>query len=464
MGSLLTPDVCVVGSGAAGMAAASALAVLAVPTVLVERGEVGLHAHDAVAHAALLAAARRAHEVRGARAFGIVSSAPKSDWDGIRAHVRRAVDQLRPNATAARLTALGVQVISGQARFDDRRTVVAGEFTVRPRRFILATGARALLPEIAGLADTPHLPLHQVLTLDALPKSLLILGQGPRAVELGQAFARLGVKVTLVGTSLLHALPLEAEEVILDNCRRDGVVLADCAAVAVRQEKAGIKVELADGTTVTAGRLLVQTSMAPDVEELHLDKARVHYEAEGIRVDGRMRTSNARIYAIGSAAGHHETLAEDALVAVRSIALRTPYVRRDERVPRLVATDPAFASVGLGEEAARDAHGPIRVFRWPFHENERAQAEAATSGHIRIITDRKIRVLGVFIVGREAGELIQPWVSLVRRKAALSEVTADAPAFPALATVGRQAAMALQVENLTKPGVQRIIRFLRHFR
>ncbi|GGE33528.1 dihydrolipoamide dehydrogenase [Agaricicola taiwanensis] len=457
----MTPDVCIIGGGAAGTTAALALAAMNIPTVLVERGEVGRGAQAQTEHAAFLAAAARAHVVRTARRFGISSSAPKVDWPAVRAHVAQAAEALAPNTSAARLTALGVQVIAADASFVDHRTVQAGSHTIRARRFILATGVRALLPPVPGLSETPHLTLDCVMTLEEMPKRLLILGQGPRSIELAQAFAQLGSRVAIVGASPLADLAVEWREPILASCRRDGVMFHEAAVASVRLEKSGIKAELADGTQLTAGHLLVEAETSQEIEALRLDLAGVRHDDRTIEVDQRLRTSNRRVFAIGSTAGNPAAEAADAAIVIRNIIFRQPARRTDEHLPYLIATDPPYASVGLDEEAAHRRAGVIRIFRWPYHDNARAQAEASTSGHIRIVTDARTRVLGVSIVGHGAGELIHTWAAAVKHRRSLAEVADVLATYPAFSDLGRQAAAVLQVEHLTNPRVQRIIRFLR---
>jgi pyruvate/2-oxoglutarate dehydrogenase complex dihydrolipoamide dehydrogenase (E3) component len=441
---------------------------LGVPVVLVERGPMegqGRRASARIGSAALLAAAARAQAVRTAKNLGINANLSKVDFPAVRAHVERAVSALAPNASAERLQALGIRVIRAEGSFLDPRTLQAGETAIRARRFVVATGTVPDLPDIDGLDPASCLTPETILTLSERPDRLAILGAEPEALELAQAFRRLGSEVALIAPKapLSDEDPEFAEEV-LAALKREGIVFhAPVALQRAEPTEKGIRLFLEgeNGTRNLTASHVLATAHQPDVAGLGLDRAGIQFGADGIAVNSSLRTANRRVYAVGAVRGGPHAAAQEAGVALRNLLFRVPARLRPEVLPRALRTDPELAHVGLTEAEARQTAGTISVFRWPYAENERAQADGSTTGHIRIVTDRAGRTLGVSIVGAGAAEMILAWAGPVARKAPLAEMTDLAPSYPALGDIGRAAALGLHVRGLTKPGVRRIMSLLR---
>src|SRR5262245_646798 len=195
MAEVLKPDLCVIGAGAGGLSVAAAAAAFGVPVALIEHGRMGGDClnYGCVPSKALIAAARRAAEMRAAGAFGVSADAVRVDFAKVHAHVRGAIAALTPNDSAARFKGLGVRVVTGTAQFRDCETVTIGEeITITPRRFVIATGSAPAVPPIPGLAATPYFTNETIWDLTQLPAHLIIIGAGPIGLELAQAFRRLG--------------------------------------------------------------------------------------------------------------------------------------------------------------------------------------------------------------------------------------------------------------------------------
>ena len=226
----LKPDICVIGAGAAGRAAASAAAAFGVPVVLIEKGTQknaitgGAGNGGSVPAAALAVTAERANIIRNAAHFGLKAARFGVDFAAVKAHLRDVADTVAPSETRQRLAGLGVRIIDGAARFLDARTVTAGEFTIAARRFVIATGSSPALPAIPGLADTPHLTSDTVFDLADCPRHLIVIGAGSIGLELAQTFRRLGADVTV----LEAATPLAGDDpecaaIVLDALEREGI-------------------------------------------------------------------------------------------------------------------------------------------------------------------------------------------------------------------------------------------------
>jgi pyruvate/2-oxoglutarate dehydrogenase complex dihydrolipoamide dehydrogenase (E3) component len=474
MGELLTPDICVIGAGSGGLTVAAAAAAFGVPVVLVEKGKMGGDClnYGCVPSKALIAAAARAHSLRTAAPFGVKTQGLTVDFAQAHDHVHGVIAAIQPNDSKERFAGLGVRVIAGVASFRDRDTVTVGDdYEIKARRFVIATGSSPALPPIPGLAETPHLTNETVFDLMACPEHLIVIGAGPIGLELAQAFRRLGAAVTVLeaATPLAKDDP-ECAAIVLDQIARDGIVVRAGAAVtrvAAADGKVQGTIQADDGEETIAGsHLLVATGRRPNVDDLDLDAAGIRHERRGILVNRRLVTSNKRVYAIGDVAGGlqftHVANYHAGLV-VRNALFRLRAKVNEDAIPWVTFTDPELAQVGLTEDAARKRGRTIRVLRWPYHENDRAQTERLTHGHIKVITDKKGRILGATIVGAHAGELISTWTLAINQGLNIRAMTAFVVPYPTLAEIGKRAAIAYFTPGLTSPWVRRIIAFLRRF-
>jgi pyruvate/2-oxoglutarate dehydrogenase complex dihydrolipoamide dehydrogenase (E3) component len=360
-----------------------------------------------------------------------------------------------------------VRVIEGAARFKDRNTVVVDATEIAARRFVVATGSSPELPPIAGLDRVPYLTNETVFDLTTRPEHLIVIGAGAIGLELEQAFRRLGSAVTV----LEAAEPLAREDkecaaIVLDALAREGITIRSQVAVA-RVEAAGakVKVVLGDGGAAIEGsHLLIATGRKANTEGLALDAAGIACDRNGIVVNKGLRTSNRRVYAIGDVAGRGQFthLANyHAGLVIRNALFRLPVKVNADLVPRVTFTDPELAHVGLTETEARSRRITIRVLRWPYHENDRAQSERETAGHIKVVTDRRGKVLGATIVGAAAGELITTWTLAIDRGLNIRALAGMIVPYPTLAEIGKRAAITYFLPSVTSVWVRRIIPLLR---
>ena len=474
MVEVLTPDICVIGAGSGGLSVAAGAAAFGVPVVLVERGKMGgecLHT-GCVPSKSLIAAARHAHAIAGAKAFGLSVRDFAVDFAGVHKHVHGVIAAIEPNDSKARFTGLGVRLIEGAARFQDGDTVVVGDETViKARRFVIATGSSPALPPIPGLRETPHLTNETVFELTERPEDLIVIGAGPVGLELAQAFRRLGSAVTVLeaGQPLAREDP-ECAQVVLDALAQERIELRTSTAVARVQAANGhvnVVVRAQGGEESIAGtHLLLATGRRANTEGLGLDVGGIRQDRAGIVVNKGLKTTNRRVYAIGDVAGGAQfthLANHQAGLVIRNALFRLPVRVNEHIVPRVTFTDPELGHVGLTEAEARDRRITFRVLRWPFHENDRAQTERATNGHIKVITTRNGGILGATIVGAGAGELIAPWTLGVTRKLNIRAFAGTIVPYPTLAEVGKRAAMTYFTPVLTSRFLQRMIILLRRF-
>ncbi len=466
-----------IGAGAGGLAAASAAAAFGVNVVLIEKARMGGESlnNGALPSKALIAAAGQANALRNGARFGIASPRLRVDFAAVRARVRDVIAAVEPADSRERLNGLGVRVIAGEGRFADRDTVAVDGFDIKARRFVIATGSSPALPAIPGLAQTPHLTNVTIFDLAACPRHLIVIGAGSVGLELAQAFFRLGAEVTVLetATALADDDP-ECAAIVLDALAREGVALRTGVEITqVRRLLARVQVDIVTATdqgprqeTIAGSHLLVAVGRRPNLDRLDLDAAGIRYAPDGIAVDRGLRTTNKRVYAIGdvtagpklSHLAHHQ-----AGLVVRHALFRMPVHADRHAVPTVTYTDPELAQVGPVEAAARAQTGTVRVLRWSYRENDRAQATGATDGHIKIVTDRRGDILGASIVGPGASESIAAWTLAVNRKLNIDAFAGVIVPYPSYAEVGKRAAMTYFTRGLTSPLVRRIIGWLRRF-
>jgi pyruvate/2-oxoglutarate dehydrogenase complex dihydrolipoamide dehydrogenase (E3) component len=477
MAEQLTPDLCVIGAGAAGLSVAASAAALGVPVVLIEKGRMGGECLNTgcVPSKAMIAAGRRAEVFRTSGPFGIRPVRPAVEFDEVSDRIHRVIEAIAPNDSKERFSGLGVRVIEGEARFTDTRTMVVGQepdikFEIKARRFVIATGSTPSVPSISGLDQMPYMTNESVFETRERPKHLIILGAGTTGLELAQAFRRLGSEVTVleVAQPLAHEDP-ECAAIVLDALAREGVTIRSHVTVErVRRLRQRIEVVLAGDTeeTIQGTDLLVAVGRRPNVAGLDLEAGRVRHGPNGIEVNKRFGTSNKRVYAIGDVIGRPQfTHAANlqAVQLVRHLLFWLPVKVNTDEIPRVTFTDPELAHIGLTDEQAAQRHGAIRVLRWPYYENDRAQAEHETRGHIKVVTDKKGLILGVTIVGAAAGEQITTWTLAINHGLNIRAFAEIVVPYPTYSEIGKRAAISFFTPRLTSSWLRRILNLLRRF-
>lgn len=447
--AVLKTDLCVIGAGAGGLSVAAGAVQMGARVVLIEAGEMGGDClnHGCVPSKALLAAAARAQAMRAAAGFGIAAVDPQVDFAAVKDHVARTIAAIAPHDSQARFEALGCTVIRAHARFTGRDTVQAGGRTIRARRFVIATGSRPAIPPLPGLQAVPYLTNETLFALREAPGHLLILGGGPIGVEMAQAHRRLGVPVTLVESGrLLGREDPDLVAILRARLQAEGVVVIEGIAAAQVAGVAGdIALTLADGRVLRGSHLLLATGRRAALDGLELEAAGVAHGPQGVLVDAGLRAQgNARIFAVGDAAGQGQfthLAGSHAGVVIRRALFGLP-AKAGAAVPRVTYADPELAQIGLTEAEARATHGAaVQVLRWGFDQNDRALAMRTTEGLMKAMVV-KGRVVGVSILGPQAGELLAPWAMVLGRRGGPGTLAGLMLPYPTLSEVSKRTAAA----------------------
>ena len=468
-------DLCVIGAGSAGLTVAAGAAQMGASVVLIERGRMGGDClnYGCVPSKSLLAAGHAAEAARQSERFGVHAGVPPIDGQRIHDHVHAVIAAIAANDSQERFEKLGVAVIRAPARFVGPDEVEADGQRLRARRFVIATGSAPLIPPIAGLADVPYLTNETVFDLVQVPRHLVVIGGGPSGIELAQAFSELGSAVTVIEQQAI--LPRDDPELVAVLRLRlaaQRIVLAEgCKVKAVRRLADGVGgsgmaitiVQRGAERQVEGSHLLVAVGRKPGVAGLELEAARVACSAQGITVDRRLRTSNRRIFAIGDVAGGPQfthVAGYQAGIVLRNALFRMP-ARVDYRAaPRVTYTHPELAQVGLSETEARAVHRHVVVLCARFAENDRAQAEHATDGLVKVLVTPRGRLLGAGIVGAGAGELIQTWVLAMSQRLKIGAVATMIAPYPTLGEASKRAAGAFYTPKLFSERTRWLVRLL----
>lgn len=470
----LKPDLCVIGAGSGGLSVAAAAAAFGRQVVLIEKHKMGGDClnYGCVPSKALIAAAKHAHQMEHNAPFGIANVTPTIDHAKVHDHVKQVIAAIAPNDSVERFTGMGVQVLLGAAKFKDKRTVTVGEYEIKARRVVIATGSSPLVPPISGVEDVAYFTNETIFDNKSKLDHLIIVGGGPIGMEMAQAHRRLGSRVTVLeGSSALGKDDPELTAILLDYLRNDGIDIQENAKVekVARNDDGGVVVTVADGGThrdVTGSHLLLAVGRRPNLDDLNLDAANIKHDKRGIEVDKGLKTSNRKVYAIGDVAGGlqftHVANYHAGLV-IRNALFRMPVSVAPNTVPWCTYTDPELAHIGLTEREAQEQGHKISVLRWPYHENDRAQAERATSGHIKVITGKGGKILGASIVGRHAGELIQMWSLAISQSLKIKDMTGWISPYPTVSEINKRVAYKQYATAPSNPLIRAVISFLAKF-
>jgi pyruvate/2-oxoglutarate dehydrogenase complex dihydrolipoamide dehydrogenase (E3) component len=442
-------DLLVIGAGSGGLSLAAGAVQMGAEVVLLEDHKMGGDClnYGCVPSKALIAAGKQAHALRNGAKFGVANVEPTVDYAAAKDHVHKVIATIEPNDSVERFEGLGVRVIQERGRFVDANTVRAGAHEITARRVVVATGSAPFVPPIPGLDTVPYLTNESLWDLRDLPEHLLVIGGGPIGIEMAQAHLRLGSKVTVIeGDKAMGKDDPELAAIVLDRMRAEGMVIEEGAlAENISGAEGAITVKAKDGRVFKGSHLLVAVGRAANVGDLGLDEAGVKYDRRGITVDASMRTSNKKVYAIGDVAGQLQfthVAGYHAGVVIRSILFGLPSKAKQDHLPWATYTDPELAQVGLTEEQARKKHfGKVEVARFEYHENDRAIAEAKTTGFIKVMVVGG-RPVGASIVGAGAGDLIGVWALAIANRLKMSQVAGMVAPYPTLGEVNKRAAGA----------------------
>lgn len=456
-------DLVVLGGGTAGLVGAMGAAGLGARVALVERHLLGGDCLNTgcVPSKALIRSARAVGELRKASSLGVETSHIRVDFPAVMQRLRLRRAEIAVHDSAARLQAAGVDVFFGDGRFADPATVVVDGASLRFRRALIATGGRPTAPPIPGLDAVPYLTNETIFDLTDLPRRMIVIGAGPIGCELAQAFARFGSTVTVLDQAT-QVLPREdpmAAFVLRRLLEREGLHLelgvridnARAADGEVHLEFTRDPDKRADRSSVIGDALLVAAGRAPNVEALGLDAAGVRTTKEGVDVNERLQTSNARIYASGDVCSVYKfTHAADAMS--RIVLQNALFFGRRKAsalvIPWVTYTDPEVAHVGTTYRDVAESEGRLETITVGLGEIDRAVVDDESDGFVRVHHERG-RLRGCTIVASHAGEMIAEAVYAITHRGTLGDLSGTVHPYPTQAEALRKAGDVYRRQALT---------------
>lgn len=421
----------VIGAGAGGLVVAIGAAKAGKSVLLIEKGNYGGDCtnYGCVPSKALIASGHAAHTITNGHRYGLDYQPPQFKAAGAMERVRAIVKGIRDEEEPPVLAEMGVETLTGKASFVDTHTLSVnllegGTKTVTGKDIVIATGSAPVVLPIPGLDTVPYLTNETVFELEALPDSMVVIGGGAIGCELAQAFARLGVRTTMLEffehimgreepeVAELMEQVLQAEGIGLYTGHKTNSVKIDGTTISLEVEAK----ESGATTTLTCDALLVAGGRKPNCTGMNLEAVGIECTKRGIKTDLYGRTSQANVWAVGDVAGNalftHTAENEGRAVLVNLLSpLPWPKFKRDykQAVPHVTYTDPEVAGVGLSEAQARELYGnhKIAVYQYNFDHLDRALTSGGTEGFIKVVTKKwSSQILGATIVGPRAGEML----------------------------------------------------------
>jgi pyruvate/2-oxoglutarate dehydrogenase complex dihydrolipoamide dehydrogenase (E3) component len=409
----------VIGAGSAGLVVAAGTAGLGGKVAVIEKHFMGGDCLNTgcVPSKTLLRPAHLIGELRRAEAMGIhLPQGYRVDFGAVMERVRRIRADVSRVDSAERFRSLGIDVFFGEARFTGPETVEVGGQTLRFSRAVIATGSRAGVPPIPGLAEAGFITNETVFNLTELPRRLLIIGAGPIGCEMAQSFQMFGSAATVVDIlpGILPKDDAEAAAIVKRALEGDGVRF-ELGVKPVKVERRGAEAVVSlerDGRTreLVADAILVAAGRTPNVEGLGLELAGVEYSKKGVTVNDQLQTTNPRIFAAGDV-GYKYQFTHTADATARIVVQNALFFGRRKAstltVPWATYTDPELAHVGLTEAEAREQNIAVTPFVYHFKDLDRAVADGETEGFVKVLVMKgRDKIFGATIVARRAGDMI----------------------------------------------------------
>ena len=447
-------DIGILGGGAAGLTVASGAAQLGAKTLLVEKEkELGgdcLH-FGCVPSKTLIRTAHVYHLMKTAKIFGLPEmTVPPVDFKEVTARIRSVISTIQEHDSEERFCSLGARVEFGDPAFIDDHSIRLNGNTYSAKNWVIATGSSPGIPPVEGLDKTPFLTNKEIFSLEHLPSSMIILGAGPIATEMAQAFSRLGLKVFVVQRSgqILSKEDKDLADEVMGVLSSEGVEFYLNATIIRALERGGereVLIKDGDGKEISlrAEKILVALGRKPNIDGLGLEHIGVELNKNGVKVDNRLRTNIKHIYAAGDVTGAYQfthAAGYEGGIVISNAIFHLPRKVDYTFLPWCTYTDPELASIGMNEKAAIAAGIKYSVWTEAFKDNDRSLAEGERIGKIKMILDKDEKPLGVQILGPRAGELLNEWVAVLNGKVKLSSLASAVHPYPTLGEINKRVA------------------------
>jgi len=459
----------VIGAGTAGLVSAAGAAGLGAKVALIERHLMGGDCLNVgcVPSKGIIRASRAWQDAREARErFGgpAVDAQSTGDFGFAMERMRRIRAGISVHDSTQRFQGLGVDVFLGDGRFTGPDTAEVGGKTLRFRRAVIATGGRAGVPPVPGLAEAGYLTNETIFNLTELPARVVVIGGGPIGCELAQAFARFGSRVTIldIAPQILPREDADAAAIVQQALTKDRIEFELGVKILEVRRRGGEKTLVLENdgkrTELTADQILVAAGRVPNLEELGLEAAGVRFAKTGVEVDDHLRTSNPRIYACGDVASRYQfTHAADAQarIVIQNALFKGRSKASALTIPWCTYTAPEVAHVGLYAKDAKEKGLEVDTLDIQLSTVDRAILDGADEGFLRVHLKKGTdEILGATLVAEHAGDMIGEICLAITHKIGLGKIASVIHPYPTQGEVVKKAADAWRRTKLT-PGVKK---------
>ncbi|MBI9102889.1 MAG: FAD-dependent oxidoreductase [Spirochaetales bacterium] len=465
-----THDLIIIGGGAGGLTVASGAAQLGMKVLLVEREHMGGDClyNGCVPSKTLLKSSLIYSQALHSPSYGLPQiDPPRVDLSRVMERVGHVIEGISHHDSVERFESLGAEVVLASANFLSPHEIEVGGNVYTSKKIVVATGSSPAVPPIPGLEGSGYITNKDIFTLNELPEHMITLGGGPIGVELSQALGRLGARVSILNKES-HLLPREDEDVasvVEAQLTAEGVsVFNDVHINRISRIGDTVSIEYGSGgekKSISGDKLLIAAGRKGNTSGMNLEEIGIELNHSFIKVDSRLQTSIKHIHAIGDVNGQflftHVAGAEGSFM-VRKLVLGLPGRFSYKNVPWCTFSDPELASIGYNEGRAMAAGIKYQTVITPLSDIDRAQAENRPEGRIKILIDKKERIIGTQIVGVHAGDLILPSLYAVTKKYKLMDLMSPMIPYPTLGEIQKRAAGSYYGPKLFNPRTRGILK------
>jgi pyruvate/2-oxoglutarate dehydrogenase complex dihydrolipoamide dehydrogenase (E3) component len=466
-------DLGILGGGSGGLTVASGAAQLGAKTLLVEKEEkLGgdcLH-FGCVPSKTLIHTAHVYHLMKNAKEFGLPAVEVKPvDFREVAKRVRSVIQVIQKHDSEERFCKLGAKVEFGTPVFKDDHTIDLNGKTLSAKNWVIATGSSSAIPPVPGLGETPYLTNRDLFSFDRLPASMNILGAGPIAAEMAQAFNRLGTRVSVIQRSgqILSNEDKDLADGVMEVLKAEGVrFYLNTSILGARdlgtERELVIQTKGAEPLSLKAERILVALGREANLKGLNLEGIGLPYDEKGLKLDARLRTGHKHIYGAGDVTGTHQfthAAGYEGSIVVSNAVFHLPRKVDYTYLPWCTYTHPELASIGMNEKRAKAAGIEYDLWVEEFKDNDRSLAEGELVGRIKMLLNKKGKPIGVQILGPRAGDLVSEWVAALNGGVKPMTLASAVHPYPTLGEINKKVAGTYLSSRIFSERIKKGLRF-----
>jgi len=486
-------DVIVIGAGTGGLVSASYLARLGLKVLLVDKnnalGGECLH-YGCVPSKKLISISKKIKNLKESQKF--IANNPNIkgansddnsqavvDFSKVIKEVKDTIQQVQKHESLELFVNYGCDILLQEAQFIGPNTIAVGSKIVIGKKFIIATGSRAHIPDIEGIDKVPYYTNESILKLKKLPKQVVIIGAGPIGIEYAQIFTRLGSKVIVIETldRILPGFDKEQTSTLEKKLQEEGIEFyinyqpVEVGRVINRDENLNVKVKIINNINNSEKELLsdclfIAAGRKPNVDNLSLDNAKVNYSPHGIFVDSRLRTNIKHIYALGDVTNNPlkftYVAGNQAGILIKNIAFKIPVKVKNNLIPIVVYSDPELVKVGITKTDAEIDKIKCQEIVVPLKDLDKAIIDEATEGSLKLVVKNK-KIIGASILAPNASEMIPFLIHLIDNKYTVDVLFNIIYPYPTISEMFQKASLANYESLMFNAFSKSLVKFLNKY-